>query len=921
MSKKALIFLLIALISFVFTFAYVIFTKSQANNSPYYQISSNRFNDITTITYKESWRQLATANLLANNKVNGIFIAKTDNLGIISIPFDTHNKSINDKIIFKLKEAGKKDWYYQATYDAHQIQNNIPFPFGFPIIKSSQNKSYIIEIESLNGNSDEHLSLSKNVPYFFTKYKYSGSELLKDPMELFQFLLYKGLEQFLLMSAKEILIILLFSLCVPFLIFKTLQSSKDGFRELLFKAATKYKNELISRIELEKNEYRKILLGFLITVSTISFILVLTGLFSRPLTGINKWIPYISILLPFLLFAFNILKAKYMYNGYILILFGFLSSVITTFGILNYDRWLGPSGVILIVIILVIIPIFRYFSFPFIATLIFLFGINALVFINGIGWGGLIWSIPITILILSAFIYTIFDQTDANWLRKNKIIFIFLILISLALSLRSDSLFTGSGEFHWNYYTGVIQTIRSGGELLWSAPSQYGFLSVLLSSFLPWTSRNSFFILQSSLFLICFFIILKTIFLGLKNNKAFIIIGFSFLSLFFFADPSLIGPGLYPSSSAMRFLWIYVLLFTILLTYLKGNLQKIRNQWSIQFAYIAGLLWSAESAIYLTAIYTIYILFTAFSIFKSKSKDYAVRFLLINTLIIIAALIVFNIVYILLTHDLPDWSMFFMFALDYAGGFGELPIAPWGIHWSVIAILAALLFIAWKLYTEKKYNDWVLISVCFISLWALGSYYVGRAVVNNITAMLPIISYIFVIALFALKDKQYFTYRVLLYSVFLPWILIGVVGGIGNPQFIDKIQQFKFAEDINSKSFMPDNDLRIVLQEVSALNYSKIVYYGNPYNNPVIYTNGEYKELTAGLPIPSTLLEYPISQEKRNVIIRRFLQKSGFPIYFIYRKDEALTRMSDWKKFLNENYIMNKYFETDKYVVLKINKK
>ncbi len=914
--KTNWILFLLAIIPFVILFTYLMLTKNdQTSNSLYYKVSdvNDRYSGITTVTQKNSLKQVADSNLLAKKKISVTFTGKTNNLGIIAIPFDTHNKSVNNRIIFRLKEAGEKDWHHQVTYNTNQFQTNIPFPFGFPIIRNSKNRPYTFEIESLNGTSKEFISISSANKYFFTKYKFSKSELVNNPYLLLQFFVTKMDSQLFLFKIEEIINIILLSIMPSFiLIILAAKGKKVGeIKGLFLKVSKKIKLQFpdLRGRKIDEKERNSLLFGFLITFSLVAFTVLLTGVLSSPWTGQKKWTPYLSILVPSFLLGLNYLKIRWLNKGYLLVIAGFLTSAVLTMGILSYGlfSWVGVSGVLLIVCSLVIIPQLKYFSFIFIGTLIFLLGINSIVFINTYGWLGLPWAVITMIVVVYAFLFPLTFEKNSRWTLINKISFTILLIISFMLAFRSDSLFLGSSELHWNYYGGVIQTVRSEGELLWSAPSQYGLLNVLLPSLLPWTSRNSFFIFQAVLFFISSFILIKTVYGYFGRSAVFTLIGLVSLSLFYFADPGLIGPTLYPSSSAVRFFCCYILIYAILLEYKKNTIQREGVKWLVGGAYVLGALWSAESFLYCTAIYTTYLFSSALSMSKLKTIITAFRFLILNISLILILFVGFNLSYFMITRHFPDWSMFSMYAFGYANGFGELSIAPWGIHWAVVSILSAIIFIMWLLYSSKKYSEWIVVAVCFMSLWALTSYYVGRAVVNNVTAILPLIFYIFIVMLAALKESKFISYKILLNAVFLPWIIVGVMGGIGNPQFIEKLQKFKFAEDINSKSFKPDKELDSILESLEITKGARIAYYGEPYSNPVMPNKkGGYMDPIAGMPIPMTLLEEPIPEKKREVIVARFLSKIKEPVFVIYRENEGLTRFTSWKKFLEQKYSVEK---------------
>ena len=79
-----------------------------------------------------------------------------------------------------------------------------------------------------------------------------------------------------------------------------------------------------------------------------------------------------------------------------------------------------------------------------------------------------------------------------------------LLTVAVLLSLRIDAVESISGSyFHVSYFSGVVQTIRSGGMLLWDTPSQYGYLNLVLASWIPVAdSRTAFLIFQAFLLIV-----------------------------------------------------------------------------------------------------------------------------------------------------------------------------------------------------------------------------------------------------------------------------------------------------------------------------------------------------------------------------------------------------------------------------------
>jgi hypothetical protein len=249
-----------------------------------------------------------------------------------------------------------------------------------------------------------------------------------------------------------------------------------------------------------------------------------------------------------------------------------------------------------------------------------------------------------------------------------------------------------------------------------------------------------------------------------------------------------------------------------------------------------------------------------------------------------------------------------MYVFGYASGVGELEVPRWEIYWAVIIGLSGIVFILSRLYSAKKYSEWIVVSVCFTSLWILTSYYIGRAVVNNLTALLPLIFYIFIVILLVLKDSTFIRFRLLLYAVFMPWVVVGVIGGIGNPQFINTLKGLKFAENIDSKSYEPaDRELSGILRSLKVTEKTRMAYW-DLYESPVVYDkSGKYMDPIAGIPMPLVLLEKPlVSKGMRDVIVERFFDNLNESVFLIHRKKNDIARFSVWTSFFKQNYILEK---------------
>ena len=201
------------------------------------------------------------------------------------------------------------------------------------------------------------------------------------------------------------------------------------------------------------------------------------------------------------------------------------------------------------------------------------------------------------ILILNALRFENLIKT----LSLQKVVFSSLCIFTFSIwfSFRIDSMNNITGSyFHVGYYSEVVKTLNSGGTLLWDTPSQYGFLNILfLSTFRFEDSRQSVYVGQSILMLLTVSSVMYLFYNLVKSTRFFLIASSFFLLIFFFADPELIGPQPYPSSSAMRFAPSILFLVGLLMTLLRNRKQDFswrRLYFPIFAGIYIGALWSAE---------------------------------------------------------------------------------------------------------------------------------------------------------------------------------------------------------------------------------------------------------------------------------------------------------------------------------------
>lgn len=129
---------------------------------------------------KENITSGKSSELLKGETIRGEFEAKENNLGIVAVRFNTFFRINDDSVIFRLKEKGERDWYYEYSYLVDQFQPNDYFTFGFPIITDSLEKIYQFEVESVMGEPENAVALSMIEPVYVTKYQYSKAEIVSN---------------------------------------------------------------------------------------------------------------------------------------------------------------------------------------------------------------------------------------------------------------------------------------------------------------------------------------------------------------------------------------------------------------------------------------------------------------------------------------------------------------------------------------------------------------------------------------------------------------------------------------------------------------------------------------------------------------------------------------------------------------------
>ncbi|MDO9401679.1 MAG: hypothetical protein Q7T46_09590 [Polaromonas sp.] len=459
------------------------------------------------------------------------------------------------------------------------------------------------------------------------------------------------------------------------------------------------------------------------------------------------------------------------------------------------------------------------------------------------------------------------------------------------ISFRQDSLFIPGSEYHWEYYVGVIQGIRNGGWLLWDTPSQYGFLNILLASLVPSASAwQSFYIFQGTLL----FLVSTGIYLAARRytstslfqrSAVFLVV---FMALFF-ADPELIGPYPFPSSSVVRFFCVYALVLVVWFIPKFG----LRQATALALAWSLAVIWSAESAIYGTAIF-LFILVTLLQTRTAENRHFALagKYVVIATTCLAMVFLTVLAFYLSKLGMAPDLRSFFEHAIGYAGGFGYVPFPLFGNgNLLLLVFMGIAILIIGVIQREDVKRDNLAAPLAAMAgcIWGVATYYIGRPVPQNITAILPIIAMVVYLALVLSRRISHGAYSLPIKAAAVPLFFLLLIP-LSNLKWFQNLAQVQsFAADVTVKLPKAGDGLEQLLSRANPLADISIVYYGDEAAPPVF--TGRYAKLneTNWLPVPLQLLEMPVSEARRSIYLQRYIcRKQAKAGILINRRGDAI---------------------------------
>ena len=519
-----------------------------------------------------------------------------------------------------------------------------------------------------------------------------------------------------------------------------------------------------------------------------------------------------------------------------------------------------------------------------------------------------------------------------------------LLTIATLLSLRIDAVKSIPGSyFHLGYFSGVIQTIRSGGMLLWDTPSQYGYLNLVLASWVPVSdSRTALLVFQALLLVFVFSTVILTLSQRFSNPWAFLTSGAVFLVALYFADPHLEGPQPFPSSSVVRFGPSIVLVAWLSSRRIIHEIQSRNTRWMTAGIVAIGIVWSAESLVYVAFIFSAWCVSAVALADKSQVKSISRTVLgpIIGHVVAGCSLLVgvITLKRLIINHQFPDWTLFLTAPMKFAQGFGSMPQkinSPVWLFVGLVAFVSCIILVEPKQTEISEIMERAVLGAVIGGLLGWGTYYTGRAVAENIVAMYPefVLCALLVVSVVMRTNQDSDS----LLSGFHNWlkqstlvlcvVAISVVSVaiVGQSGFVGNIANFRFMpQDLRyDKSIYASPDLRSALLETR----EKLIDDGFDGRVSIVFEGwaGIMPQLDSDLshfyeveknwiPVPLALLEEPIPKDVRQRLISRFVthnQKSG--VLILDKLSSFPDRFVEWLNVLKPYYSCHDVVNNSKY--------
>lgn len=468
-------------------------------------------------------------------------------------------------------------------------------------------------------------------------------------------------------------------------------------------------------------------------------------------------------------------------------------------------------------------------------------------------------------------------------------------IVFLCAALRTDGLHSIGAMHHWSFIAAPVELIRKGGWLLWSVPSQYGFLNTLLLLAIPapnaWQALflvNTLLLAASATF--CFFLLRRLrpdaigslISIVVAATAVFLIPGYAGLFT---------GPMEFPSSGAFRFVWAYAIAGVVLHHALAKMPDARRTLVLGAIVWACGSLWSFESFAYVSAAWFPAAALLCWSRRRGNRPAEVLRSLLpctIGPALLAPFTALVELFYRVRLHHSPDYRAYWEFSSSYSTTQGTMParlLHPW-IALALVLVTGAA--VAAPLIRRRDFPSLAGVAAVWGVMWSTSSYYVARSHPNNVTNLLPIaiacMAALMLIARERLGDEG--SGAMTAGTALISMVLIAVLGAIPNAIHA-AMHSASWTGDVAAGMPAADQSLGRLLARNEVHDDDAVAFLaftGAPFLRETRNGHSVARMRPSLIPaVPSMLLD-ALPPERRRAYLDRFLDRATAPRAFIVRR-------------------------------------
>jgi len=505
-----------------------------------------------------------------------------------------------------------------------------------------------------------------------------------------------------------------------------------------------------------------------------------------------------------------------------------------------------------------------------------------------------------------------------------------LVIIGLA-SFRADYLLNRAALYHWGPFVGPVELVRQGEWLLWDVPAHYGFLNTVMVALMPIASAwDAFYVANAVLLFLSgslLFFAFRFPAMGLVN--ALFALAVSLAAVFWLPGlpgyDGFSGVLVTPAVGPIRFIWCFVLLSVLRVAASRSQAGRpirilLGGGW---LAWLAGSLWSAESAMYCAATWLpAWVILVWHHVRRGAGGARtrlrrAAALLSAPVLLIVAATSAITGYYVLRLGQAPDWYCFAEYSVAFASGFKGLPADRLGGVWALFLVLIGLSAVL--LSTARSAASFpVLASLvgAFGSLWATSSYFVSRSHEVNATNLAPIMCMAIATAVHALRlqperGRGERWVETALGAVLA--VMLALAGGSGRLSSPGAWSLRHYAWSIENRRPPMDAALSTALATAGVLPTDPIVFeeWGAPWGR----RDGPPER--AWLPTKPFLAFAPLAPERKKLYLSRFVERVGLGGWLVEKRSSRLS--SPWGSMrwlavqLSRTHVARRTYEKDEW--------